>query len=49
MQTLTGEGQKSKDEEEIAIDHSDIWKVKPYKEQDFWFMKVGEWDIEEEK
>lgn len=41
MTTLTATEAKDASIIEERADHSDLWKIKNFKEGDFWFMKVG--------
>lgn len=43
--TLTATSNKDVNVVQELPDHSDLWKIKEYKEQDHWFMKVGEYLI----
>lgn len=40
--TLTASEEKDASIVKESPDHSDLWKIKEFKEEDFWFMKVGE-------
>ena len=44
MTTLTGPGSKSSGDNQLEElpDHSQLWGVKQFKDDDFWFMKIGE-------
>lgn len=41
MTTLTANTNKSTDVVAELPDHSDLWNIKKYKEEDYWFMKGG--------
>lgn len=41
VNTLTGGGVKDDQEQAVMPDYSDIWDIKPFKDDDFWFMKIG--------
>lgn len=41
MTTVTASEAKDISVVEELPDHSDLWNIKEYKEEDFWFMKVG--------
>lgn len=41
MNTLTGGGVKDDEEQAVMPDYSDIWDIKPFKDDEFWFMKIG--------
>lgn len=41
MNTLTGGGVKDDQEQVVMPDYSDIWDIKPFREDEFWFMKIG--------
>lgn len=45
MSTVTTTDGKSESITEELPDHSDLWEIKKFKEDDFWFMKVGELTI----
>lgn len=40
--TVTASEAKNESIEDEFPDYSDLWKIEKYKEDDFWFMKVGE-------
>lgn len=42
MSTVTTTDGKSESITEELPDHSDLWEIKKFKEEDFWFMKVGQ-------
>lgn len=42
MSTVTTTDGKSESITEELPDHSDLWEIKKFKEDDFWFMKVGQ-------
>lgn len=41
VNTLTGGGVKDDQVQAVMPDYSDIWDIKPFKEDEFWFMKIG--------
>lgn len=41
MTTVTSTEAKDASIIQERPDHSDLWKIKDYKEEDYWFMKVG--------
>lgn len=42
MTTLTGGEAKGDNKSEESVDYSDIWGVKTFKDDDFWFMKIDD-------
>lgn len=44
LTTLTGNETKGDETSVEMVDYSDIWGVKSYKEDDFWFMKIDNAD-----
>lgn len=42
MSTVIITDGKSESITEELPDHSDLWEIKKFKEDDFWFMKVGQ-------
>lgn len=43
MSTVTTTESKNESIAEELTDYSNLWEIEKYKEDDFWFMKIGQW------
>lgn len=43
MSTVTTTESKNESIAEELPDYSNLWGIEKYKEDDFWFMKIGQW------